>query len=72
VHDCNELKALVHYLGETEAEQIAGAARSGFVGIPRQAYDVLAQATYGYPGRYSDPRNARDALQDLMERFPDV
>jgi len=68
--NARELEALVHHLGEARAAQIADLARS-YYGIPRAAYDALAQATQGYGGPYGDATRAMEALEGLMERYPE-
>jgi hypothetical protein len=62
---------LVSYIGEPKARQLADLARTGFFGVPQQAYDGLAEAVKGFNGKYASAKYALEALQQLMKRFPE-
>ncbi|MCM2333744.1 MAG: hypothetical protein NDI82_07335 [Anaeromyxobacteraceae bacterium] len=71
MHDPVELELLVRHLGKAKGIALVRLSRlpSG-PGIAQAAIDALAAATAGFDGRYGDPAEARRAIEDLRERFP--
>ncbi len=69
MHNAIELDRLIQYIGEQRARELADLASGGYFGIPHEAYDALAAAVKGFGGMYGAASNARNALQDLMERY---
>jgi len=71
MHDPIELELLVRHLGKAKSIELVRLSRiPGAPGIAPAAIAALAAATEGFPGRYGAPSEARRALDDLKERFP--
>jgi hypothetical protein len=71
MHDPIELELLVRHLGKAKGIELVRLSRvPGSREIAPAALDALAAAVEGFPGLYGDPAEARHALEDLRERFP--
>ena len=71
MHNPVELELLVRHLGKAQGVALVRLSRlpSG-PGISQAAIDALITATAGFDGLYGDPAEARRAIEDLRERFP--
>jgi hypothetical protein len=71
MHDPIELELLVRHIGKAKGIELVRLSRiPGAPGVAPAALDALAAAVEGFPGRYGEPSEARRALEDLRERFP--
>ncbi len=71
MHNPVELELLVRHLGKAKGIELVRLSRiPSAPGIAQAAIDALARAVEGFPGLYGDPAEARHALEDLRERFP--
>lgn len=70
MHNAIELDMLVRHIGDAKARELVKlAARPSLYGIAQEAFDELAKAVRGYSGMYGSSTVAREALEDLMERY---
>lgn len=71
MHNPVELELLVRHLGKAKGLELVRLSRlpSG-PGIAQAAIDALVSATARFDGLYGEPSEARRALEDLRERFP--
>jgi hypothetical protein len=71
MHNPVELELLVRHLGKAKGIELVRLSRiPGEKGIAQAALDALGAAVEGFPGLYGEPSEARRALEDLRERFP--
>lgn len=71
MHDPVELELLVRHLGKAKGIELVRLSRiPGAPGVAQAAVDALIASTAGFDGLYGDPSEARRALEDLRERFP--
>jgi hypothetical protein len=71
MHNPIELELLVRHLGKQRSIELVRLSRiPGAPGMAQAALDALGAAVEGFPGLYGDPSEARHALEDLKERFP--
>jgi hypothetical protein len=71
MHDPIELELLVRHLGKAKGIELVRLSRiPSTPGIAQAAIDALGAAVEGYPGLSGEPSEARHALEDLRERFP--
>jgi hypothetical protein len=71
MHNPIELELLVRHLGKAKGVELVRLSRTpGSREIAQAAVDALAAAVEGFPGLYGEPSEARRALEDLRERFP--
>jgi len=71
MHNPIELELLVRHIGKAKGIELVRLSRiPSAPGIAQAAIDALAAATEGFDGLYGEPSEARHALEDLRERFP--
>ena len=71
MHNPIELELLVRHLGKQKGLELVRLSRiPGAPGYAQAALDALRAAVEGFPGLYGEPSEARHALEDLRERFP--
>ncbi len=71
MHNPVELELLVRHLGKAKGIELVRLSRTaGKAEIAQAAIDALAAATADFDGLYGDPAEARHAIEDLRERFP--
>jgi len=71
MHNPVELELLVRHIGKAKGIELVRLSRiPGAPGVAQAAIDALAAATERFDGLYGDPAEARRALEDLRERFP--
>jgi hypothetical protein len=72
MHNPIELELLVRHLGKARCIELVRLSRipSEPGAISQAAIDALHAATEDFPDLYGDPSEARHALEDLRERFP--
>ncbi|MBK9516905.1 MAG: hypothetical protein IPO09_06010 [Anaeromyxobacter sp.] len=71
MHNPVELELLVRHIGKAKGIELVRLSRvPSAPGIAQAAIDALAAATAAFDGLYGEPSEARRALEDLRERFP--
>jgi hypothetical protein len=72
MHNPIELELLVRHLGKARCIELVRLSRDPAAPgtIAQAAVDALGAATADFPDLYGDPSEARHALEDLRERFP--
>jgi hypothetical protein len=71
MHNPIELELLVRHIGKAKGVELVRLSRTpGSPGIAQAAIDALGATVEGFPGLYGEAAMARQALQDLRERFP--
>jgi len=71
MHNPVELELLVRHLGKAKGIELVRLSRiPGAPGVAQAAIDALLAATRAFDGLYGEPSEARHALEDLRERFP--
>jgi len=71
MHNPVELELLVRHIGKAKGIELVRLSKepSG-KGVAQAAVDALLAATTGFDGLYGEPSEARRAIEDLRERFP--
>jgi hypothetical protein len=71
MHNPIELELLVRHIGKAKGIELVRLSRiPSAPGVSQAAIDALGVAVEGFPGLYGEPSEARHALEDLRERFP--
>jgi hypothetical protein len=71
MHDPIELELLVRHIGKAKGIELVRLSRiPASAGIAQAALDALGAVVQDFPGLYGEPSMARQALEDLRERFP--